>query len=80
MTLDNINNLSTGLLDGYDALLSAASHLSSLVEPLENEHLSKFNLTWDCLNKRLYQSCVYTDPLVQNNLPPFIGQVIARLL
>ncbi|XP_046488598.1 protein FAM193A isoform X1 [Neodiprion pinetum] len=75
----NASNLAeiflSGLLDGYDVLLSAASHLSSLVEPLENEHLSKFNLTWDCLNKRLYQSCVYADPLVQNNLPPFIGQL-----
>ena len=64
-----------GLLDGYDALISTASQISELVEPLEKEHLCKFNLTWECFNKKLYQNYVYTDPLVQNNLPPFIGQV-----
>nr|CAD7258739.1 unnamed protein product [Timema shepardi] len=64
----------TGLLDGYEKLCLAAKQLMTLLHPLEKEHLQKFNLTWEVLNKHLYQSCVYTDPLVQNNLPVYIGQ------
>nr|CAD7571010.1 unnamed protein product [Timema californicum] len=65
----------TGLLDGYEKLCLAAKQLMTLLHPLEKEHLQKFNLTWEVLNKHLYQSCVYTDPLVQNNLPVYIGQL-----
>ncbi|XP_015603385.1 uncharacterized protein LOC107271664 isoform X2 [Cephus cinctus] len=64
-----------GLSDGYDALISATSKISPLVEPLEKEYLCKFNLTWKCLNKKLYQNYVYTDSRVQDNLQPFIGQL-----
>lgn len=64
----------TGLLDDYEALVSTAIQISELVKPLK-EYLFKFNLTWDCFIKKLYQIYVYNDPLVQNNLPTFIGQV-----
>ncbi|XP_053976246.1 uncharacterized protein LOC128875001 isoform X1 [Hylaeus volcanicus] len=74
----SVNNLAeiflTGLLDDYDALISTASQISELVKPLK-DHLCKFNLSWDCFIKKLYQIYVYDDPLVQNNLPPFIGQL-----
>ncbi|XP_063221682.1 uncharacterized protein LOC134530617 isoform X2 [Bacillus rossius redtenbacheri] len=65
----------TGLLEGYEKLCIAARLLIKLLEPLEKGHLQKFNLTWEVLNKHLYQSCVYTDPLVQNNLPHYIAQL-----
>jgi hypothetical protein len=65
----------TGLLEGYDKLCLAAKQLAPLLQQLETEHLQRFNLTWEVLNKHLYQSCVYTDPLVQNILPHYIGQV-----
>ncbi|XP_069688836.1 uncharacterized protein [Periplaneta americana] len=65
----------TGLLEGYDKLCLAAKQLAPLLQQLESEHLQRFNLTWEVLNKHLYQSCVYTDPLVQNNLPHYIGQL-----
>lgn len=65
---------SPGLLDDYDALISTASQISELIQPLK-DHLCKSNLSWDCFVKKLYQIYVYDDPLVQNNLPPFIGQV-----
>ncbi|PSN54996.1 hypothetical protein C0J52_02315 [Blattella germanica] len=63
------------LLEGYDKLCLAAKQLTPLLQQLETEHLQRFNLTWEVLNKHLYQSCVYTDPLVQNNLPHYIGQL-----
>ncbi|XP_072759086.1 uncharacterized protein [Anoplolepis gracilipes] len=74
----SVNNLAeiflTGLLDDYDALVATAILISELVKPLK-EYLFKFNLTWDCFIKKLYQLYVYNDALVQNNLPTFIGQL-----
>ncbi|KAG8233394.1 hypothetical protein J437_LFUL013174, partial [Ladona fulva] len=65
----------TGLLEGYLKLCLASMRLAPLLQQLETEHLRRFGLTWEVLNKHLYQSCVYTDPLVQNNLPVFITQL-----
>lgn len=45
---------------------------------LEKDHLSRFSLTWEILNKHLYQSLVYADPVIQNNLPILISQVTIR--
>ncbi|XP_014486001.1 PREDICTED: uncharacterized protein LOC106750284 isoform X4 [Dinoponera quadriceps] len=64
----------TGLLDDYDALVSTAIQISDLVKPLK-DYLFKFNLTWDCFIKKLYQIYVYNDPFVQDNLPMLIGQM-----
>ncbi|XP_031785346.1 uncharacterized protein LOC100114737 isoform X2 [Nasonia vitripennis] len=69
----------TKLLDGYEALLATAVHISDLLEPLQKELFSKVNLTWSYINKSLYQNYVYSDPLIQNNLPPFIGQLRKHL-
>ncbi|XP_076651580.1 uncharacterized protein LOC143358372 isoform X1 [Halictus rubicundus] len=72
----SVNNLAetflTGLLDDYDALISTASQISELVKPLKG-YLCKF--TWDCFIKKLYQIYVYDDPMLQNNLSPFIGEL-----
>ena len=69
------------MLDGYDALISTAIQISELIKPVEKEYFQKFNLTWECFNKTLYQDYVYTDPLIQNKLPPFISQVnVIRLV
>uniref|UniRef100_A0A1B6DDP5 FAM193 C-terminal domain-containing protein n=1 Tax=Clastoptera arizonana TaxID=38151 RepID=A0A1B6DDP5_9HEMI len=65
----------SGLLDSYKKLMTAAVQLVPLLEQLQNEHLHKFNLTWKVLNQHLYQSCVYTDPLVQNNVPTYISML-----
>ncbi|KAK7873317.1 hypothetical protein R5R35_011373 [Gryllus longicercus] len=64
-----------GLLEGFEKLCRGAKQLTPLLQQLEAEHLQRFNLTWEVLNKHLYQSCVYTDPLVQNNLPLYIGKL-----
>ncbi|XP_017793534.1 PREDICTED: uncharacterized protein LOC108575287 [Habropoda laboriosa] len=78
----SVNNLAEifiiGLLEDYDALMSTALTISEFVRPLK-DHLCQFNckfpLSWDCFIKKLYQIYIYDDPLVQNNLPPFIGQL-----
>ncbi|XP_023248562.1 uncharacterized protein LOC111644100 [Copidosoma floridanum] len=65
----------TKLLDGYEALLATAVHISDLLQPLQNELFSKVNLTWSYINKSLYQNYVFSDPLIQNNLPSYLGQL-----
>ncbi|XP_058803780.1 mucin-4 [Phymastichus coffea] len=79
-SIDNLAEVFlTKLLDGYDALLSTAVHITDLLEPLQKELLNKVDLSWEQINKRLYQNYVYSDPLIQNNLPPFIGQLRKHL-
>ena len=67
--------ISSELLDGYERLCNACQHLSPVMIELENEHLSQFSLTWEVLNKYLHQSIIYSDPIIQNNVPIFISQV-----
>ncbi|XP_037084879.1 LOW QUALITY PROTEIN: protein FAM193A-like [Pollicipes pollicipes] len=69
----------TALLDNYDRLVTAAVSLAPAVHTLEHHHLSRFGLSWESLNKHAYQSVVYMDPMVQNNLPTFISQLRALL-
>lgn len=70
--------LFVGLLDDYDALITTAVKISEFVKLLK-DHLGKFNyefpLPWAAFIKKLYQIYIYDDPFIQNNLPPFIGQV-----
>lgn len=42
---------------------------------LQMDHLKRFNLTWELHNKHLFQSIIYTDPVVQNSLPMLITQL-----
>ncbi|KAG8322481.1 hypothetical protein J6590_022931 [Homalodisca vitripennis] len=65
----------SGLLESYKKLMAAANELAPLLEQLQTEHLNKFNLTWKVLNQHLYQSCVYTDPFVQNKVPECIAKL-----
>ncbi|XP_043790535.1 uncharacterized protein LOC122713817 isoform X3 [Apis laboriosa] len=79
----NVNNLAevflTGLLDDYDALITTAVKISKFVKLLK-DHLGKFYykfpLPWTAFIKKLYQIYIYDDPFIQDNLPPFIGQVL----
>ena len=63
------------LLGGYDKLNTAAQVLSGALIDLETEHLLRFSITWEDLNKHWYQATVYSDPLIQKSLPIFISQV-----
>ena len=73
----NYDYLVPDLLDGYQKLIDAAQKVSPALVDLEEKHLNRFTLTWEVFNKHLYQSVIYTDPLIQNNLPIFISQVIS---
>ncbi|KAG4067279.1 hypothetical protein HA402_000270 [Bradysia odoriphaga] len=47
------------ILDGYDKVCTASKALSPLLFELQKGHLQKFSLTWNLLNKRMYQRWVY---------------------
>merc|ERR1711971_1111241 len=63
------------LLDGYERLCTACQYLAPVLAELEHEHLCRFSLTWEDLNKYLHQSIIYSDPIIQANVPIFISQL-----
>ena len=63
------------ILDNYEKMCSAAAHLAPALADLDQGHLQRFSVTWDIAVKRVYQDVVYSDSLVQNNLPIFVSQV-----
>jgi len=66
-----------GLLGGHERLCEASKIIGPVLGDLEVNHLRRFSLTWELLSKHLYQMLVYSDPLIQNNLPIFISQLRA---
>ncbi|XP_034947962.1 putative uncharacterized protein DDB_G0282133 isoform X2 [Chelonus insularis] len=66
----------TRLLNGYDVIINTAIQVSELTKLLEEKHLSKFNLTWEFFNKKLYQNYVYLyEPIIRNILPCIMRQL-----
>lgn len=59
----------------YVRLLSSALQLLPTMENLLGPQLQKFGLTWEVLNKQIYQSMVYNHFDIQQNLVRFIEQV-----
>ncbi|KAK1791033.1 hypothetical protein P4O66_002029 [Electrophorus voltai] len=57
------------LLEEYSALCQAARSISTFLLTLENEHLKKFQVTWELHNKHLFESLVFSEPVLQNSLP-----------
>lgn len=41
----------------------------------ENEHLKKFQVTWELHNKHLFEDLVFSEPLLQSNLPALVSQI-----
>lgn len=41
----------------------------------ENEHLKKFQVTWELHNKHLFENLVFSEPLLQNSLPTLVSQL-----
>lgn len=54
-------------------MCNAAKSLSPLLFELQRGHLQKFSLTWNLLNKRVYQRWVYLE--VQELIPECILSV-----
>ena len=63
------------LMEMYDKLCRAAQVLHPVVSDLEQDHMRRLNCSWEILTKHLYQSVIYQDVAIQNNLPIFISQV-----
>ncbi|XP_037545642.1 protein FAM193A [Nematolebias whitei] len=63
------------LLEEYSALCQAARTISSFLLTLENEHLQKFQVTWELHNKHLFESLVFCEPVLHNSLPALIAQL-----
>ncbi|XP_007951686.1 protein FAM193A [Orycteropus afer afer] len=63
------------LLEEYGALCQAARTISTFLGTLENEHLKKFQVTWELHNKHLFENLVFSEPLLQSNLPTLVSQI-----
>ncbi|KAL2097477.1 hypothetical protein ACEWY4_006684 [Coilia grayii] len=63
------------LLEEYSALCQAARTISSFLLTLENEHLQKFQVTWELHNKHLFENLVFSEPSLRNRLPALIEQL-----
>ncbi|XP_066241755.1 protein FAM193A isoform X1 [Saccopteryx leptura] len=63
------------LLEEYGSLCQAARTISTFLCTLENEHLKKFQVTWELHNKHLFENLVFSEPLLQSNLPALVSQI-----
>ncbi|KAF7223505.1 protein FAM193A isoform X1 [Nothobranchius furzeri] len=63
------------LLEEYSALCQAARTISSFLLTLENEHLQKFQVTWELHNKHLFENLVFSEPILHNSLPALVAQL-----
>lgn len=66
------------ILDGYDKVCTASKTLTPLLFELQRGHLQKFSLTWNLLNKRMYQRWVYWG--VKELIPECILKVMLLVL
>lgn len=46
----------------------------------ENEHLKKFQVTWELHNKHLFESLVFSEPILHSSLPALVAQLKYVLL
>ncbi|XP_040275136.1 protein FAM193A isoform X3 [Bufo bufo] len=63
------------LLEEYSSLCQAACTIGTFLITLENEHLKKFQVTWELHNKHLFENLVFSEPLLQNSLPALVSQL-----
>uniref|UniRef100_A0A3P8V0R3 Family with sequence similarity 193 member A n=1 Tax=Cynoglossus semilaevis TaxID=244447 RepID=A0A3P8V0R3_CYNSE len=63
------------LLEEYNALCQAARTISSFLLTLENEHLKKFQVTWELHNKHLFENLVFSEPILHSSLPALVAQL-----
>ncbi|XP_054435579.1 protein FAM193A-like [Pteronotus mesoamericanus] len=63
------------LLKEYGALCQSARAISTFLVTLENEHLSLFDVTWELHNKHLFENLIFSDRLLQSNLPALMSQI-----
>lgn len=57
----------------------ATDHLKDVIKPIEEYHLSKFNLSWRMMNQYLYHSRHYADRSIYHLVTTFIEQVCFKI-
>ncbi|XP_076316871.1 protein FAM193A-like isoform X1 [Tachypleus tridentatus] len=67
------------LLEEYAKLCTASKQLSPILSDLA-KHMKRFNLTWELVNRHLFQSLVYSDAVIHNGLPDISNQRIGGVL
>lgn len=65
----------SGLLASYGAFCVAADNLAPFITQLDALLIKRFSINFQLLNKYLFQTCLYADSFVQNNVPLYISQV-----
>ncbi|XP_062852280.1 protein FAM193A [Trichomycterus rosablanca] len=63
------------LLEEYSALCQAARTISSFLLTLEKEHLKRFQVTWELHNKHLFESLVFSEPILHSSLPALVAHL-----
>ncbi|XP_045439401.1 protein FAM193A [Pipistrellus kuhlii] len=63
------------LLKEYGIFCQAARTISSFLVTLENKHLNVFQVTWELHNKHLFENLIFSEPLLQCNLPALVSQI-----
>lgn len=58
--------------------MAATDHLKDVIKPIEEYHLSKFNLSWRMMNQYLYHSRLYADRTIYHLVTTFIEQVCKK--
>lgn len=59
--------------------MAATDHLKDVIKPIEEYHLSKFNLSWRMMNQYLYHSRLYADRTIYHLVTTFIEQVCFKI-
>lgn len=60
--------------------MAATDHLKDVIKPIEEHHLSKFNLSWRMMNQYLYHSRLYADRNIYHLITTFIKKVCFKTL
>ncbi|CAN7938906.1 unnamed protein product [Ixodes hexagonus] len=68
------SRLEDSLVAEYTKLRHAWEHLNPLLEELVTLDLNKYGLSWELVNKYLFQAIVYSDPAIHKCLPDLLTQ------
>lgn len=55
--------------------LSYCISYSNVLFSQENEHLQKFQVTWELHNKHLFENLVFSEPILHSSLPALVAQL-----
>ena len=53
----------------------ASTIIQTVFFPQENEHLQKFQVTWELHNKHLFENLVFSEPILHSSLPALVAQL-----